>query len=201
MATVSLNRIAKLRFREPVRNLPNYYTSDGIERKFTYQFAKAYVSQFQKLHRTSDKNQIAVAREIPANGYGIADLVTVSWKSRKSIKTVSAQEFIAKRRPTTRAFEVKIYDWRKALMQANRYRFFSHTPIVVMPTSNVKQALNFLQTFRLLAVGLWSFDIETTQIIRHFTPRPSRPIDFTQHLKVLSSVAKANRGTKALPIS
>lgn len=197
--TVS-NRIAKLRFSEPVRNLPSYKSNGGAEHKFAYRFAQAYVEQFGTLHRNTGKNRIVVAREIPANGYGIADLVAVTWKSKRAIRPISSVNFISKYRPTVRAFEIKISDWRKALMQANRYRFFAHAPIVVLPSSNVGPALKYLETFRGLGVGLWSFDVEANRISKHFTPRPLRPLDLDRHAKVLSSVARANKTNKALQV-
>jgi hypothetical protein len=200
MPTAVQNRIAKLRFREPIRNLPSYKSNGGVESKFAYRFAQAYVDQFRKLHRNTGKNRIAVAREIPANGYGIADLVAVKWKSRNMAKPMSAESFIIKYQPTVRAFEIKMSDWRKALMQANRYRFFAHAPIVVLPSAKVGPALKYLETFRGLGVGLWSFDIETNRITKHFTPRPHRPVDLDRHAKVLSSVAMANKTTKALQV-
>src|SRR5262245_22792569 len=116
-ATTS-DRIAKLRFAEPRRNLPSYGTGRGEEQLFTYRFAQAYVAQFRALHRTSTKNRIVIAREIPANGYGIADLVAVIWKSAGNGRTQSAADFVAKRRPIVRAFEIKMRDWCKALRQA-----------------------------------------------------------------------------------
>jgi hypothetical protein len=198
MKATTSHRIAKLRFSEPRRNLPSYGTGRGEEHLFTYRFAQAYVAQFRALHRPTTRNRVVVAREIPANGYGIADLVAVSWKSAGNGKAQSVAAFVAKGRPIVRAFEIKMRDWRKALRQANRYRFFAHTPIVVLPAASVTQALEHIETFRLLGVGLWSFDMKTNRIIPHFTPRPHHPLDSRQHIQALLSTAKA---TKALPVS
>lgn len=198
MKTTPSDRIAKLRFYEPCRNLPNHKTGKREERVFTYRFAQAYRAQFRALHRNTTKTRMVVAREIPANGYGIADLVSVSWKSAGNGQAKSTADFAVKGRPTVRAFEIKMRDWRKALRQANRYRFFAHAAIVVMPVAKVSQALEHIETFRLLGVGLWSFDIKTNTINPLFTPRPRHPLDNRQHIQALLSTAKA---TKALPVS
>jgi len=198
MGTTSSDRVAKLRFAEPCRNLPHHNGRKGEERLFTYRFAQAYRAQFRALHHNTSKNRIVVAREIPANGYGIADLVAICWKSARNGKVESAAGFMANRKPIIRAFEIKMRDWRKALRQANRYRFFAHAPVVVLPATNVTQALEHIETFRLLGVGLWSFDMKTNRIVPHFTPRPRLPLDNRQHIQALLSAAKA---TKSLPVS
>lgn len=198
MNSTTSERIPKLRFSEPRRNLPSYGNGRGEENLFAYRFAQAYLAQFRALHRTSTKNRLVIAREIPANGYGIADLVGVSWKSAGNGKSLSAPDFISKRKPIVRAFEIKMRDWRKALRQGNRYRFFAHASIVVLPAASVTQALEHIETFRLLGVGLWSFDMKTNKIIRHFSPRPHHPLDNRQHVQALLSTARA---TKALPVS
>src|SRR5690606_19277743 len=138
-----------------------------------------------------------MAREIPANGYGIADLVVVTWTADQAAVRVPTEEFIRKARPCLRAFEVKVRDWRQGLLQANRYRQFVEVPILVVSANHVFPAIRFISTFRLLKVGLWSFDPKTRVIVRHYTPRPSRASDQLQRRKVIERLAKA---TKALPV-
>ena len=56
---------------------------------------------------------MALAREVPANGYGIADLVSVTWKAgpmRRSTRFVLAEDFLNDEEHTLRAFELKIAD-------------------------------------------------------------------------------------------
>lgn len=192
--------ILKAGAHEPQRNLPHFQPRNGAEQRFVLQFAKAYRAKFHSLHRPSPNNSIAVAREIPANGYGIADVVAVTWTDRKSRENrtpLALAEFVALVNPTTRAFEVKLVDWRKALRQASRYRFFAHVPIAVLPAKNSGPALRNLATFRVIGVGLWSYDPDTDRITLHFTPRRCSPHDTRQHHRALRLVAKA---TKALPV-
>jgi hypothetical protein len=201
MASATTIRIQKLRFYEPHRNLPASKAGKGREARFVRQFAHAYATQFRQLHPRSADNVVAVAREIPANGYGIADCVAVSWKPsnlRSAEARVEPNRFLSRARPTLRAFELKLNDWRRALLQANRYRFFAHVPIVVLPAEKCALALAHLPTFRLLGVGLWSFAAATGRILAHFTPHRSRPRDLRQALRALGLVARAS---KALPVS
>lgn len=200
MTTTAKAPIAKLRFREPVRNLPSHRQNGGTERLFCLKFARAYRDQFRALHGNTNKDQFAIAREIPANGYGIADIVALNWKSSKDQESVSVHVFFRRRRPVVRAFEVKVRDWRKGLLQANRYRFFAHVPILVIHSAFADQAAAYLQTFRLLKVGLWSFEPLTNTVTRIYTPRQKRPSDLSQHIKVIEKVGKANRPSKALPV-
>jgi hypothetical protein len=201
MTTTADARIKKAGFYEPQRNLPQFEPRRGAERRLVLQFAKAYRTKFFSLHRPSANDSIAIAREIPANGYGIADVVAVTWRSRQPGESVKAQapaEFMARVKPTVRAFEVKLEDWRKALRQASRYRFFAHVPIAVLPADKSGPGLRNLAIFRALGVGLWTYDADTDRIVLHYTPRRSSPHDTRQHFRALRVVAKA---TKALPVA
>jgi hypothetical protein len=201
MASATTIRVHKLRFYEPHRNLPNRKAGNGREARFARQFAGAYAAQFRQIHPRSPDNAIAIAREIPANGYGIADCVAVSWrlsKFRSAGGFIAPDHFFLRVKPTLRAFEVKLRDWRQALRQANRYRFFAHVPIVVLPAERCGPALVYLDTFRLLNVGLWSFAPAANRIVAHFTPRCARPRDIQQALRAIGLVARAS---KALPVS
>jgi hypothetical protein len=192
--------IPKLRFHEPVRNLPNHAAGRCAEERMVSRFGRAYRAVFPDLHHRTTKTSTAMARQIPVNGYGIADFVAVSWQPspwRPMVGPLAAQDFVCEANPVIRAFELKLRDWRKALAQANRYRFYAHVAIVVLPPRFCAAALKFLDTFQLLEVGLWSFDSRAGRIIAYSTPRPSQPVDTRNCLKALRLVAKA---TKALPV-
>jgi hypothetical protein len=194
-------RIQKLRFYEPHRNLPRHKAGNGCEDRFARLFARAYMTQFASLHPRATDDAVAVAREIPANGYGIADCVAVSWK-RSNMQPAAGQiiepsTFLSCARPTLRAFEVKLHDWRRALLQANRYRFFAHIPIVVLPADKCAVALKHIATFRLLGIGLWSFHPPESRIVAHYSPRRSRPLDRRQASRALGLVARASKALRA----
>jgi hypothetical protein len=186
-------RINKLRFSEPRRNLPNY-KAQTHETRLTCAFGRAYARLMEGKYPT---RRCAMAREVPANGYGIADLVVVTWDSSRVSIPISNDEFIRHSRARVTAFEVKLKNWRQGLLQANRYRNFAEVPVLVLAAENVTPALRFLETFRLLKVGLWSFDSRTDQIIQHHTPRPQRALDQVQRRKVVAKVADVTKALRA----
>ncbi len=144
---------------------------------------------------------MAFAREIPANGYGIADIVSLTWKgspARRQAAYHSAEDLASGVAHILRAFELKISDWRKALQQASRYRFFAHVPIAVLHIDYSRGALENLESFRVLGVGLWTFDPQKNVIASHFTPPPAHPRDTRHHFRTLRLIAKV---TKALPVA
>ena len=64
--------------------------------------------------------------------------------------------------------------WRKGMMQAHRYKFFSHASILVLPKQKLSPAVSHLDVFRKLRVGLWGFDDNTGSITSIYTPRPKQ---------------------------
>ena len=185
---------------EPQRNLPHFNPRRALENRFGLKFARAYQADFGSLQGHAQGRSMALAREVAANGYGIADLVSVTWKARPTPQKVQrqrAEEFIGNEEHTLTAFEFKIADWRRALQQASRYRFFAHVQIAVLHSRQSRMALENLKLFRLLGVGLWTFDPGTRVITAHFTPPSEDPRDARHHLRTLRLLARV---TKALPL-
>lgn len=106
------------------------------------------------------------------NGYGIADLVCV-------MRTPQVKHGLF-------AFEIKMNDWRKALSQAYRYRYFANRAIVILPFSDAERARPYLSTFKTLGVGLWAFDKNSGHIKRIYTPRYRKPLNPTAKEKALN---------------
>jgi hypothetical protein len=185
---------------EPQHNLPRFNARRGAENRFALQFARVYRAAFSLLPDHKKQKNMAFAREIPANGYGIADLVSVTWnpKTRSGRTFWPVEEFISGTAHTVRAFELKMSDWRKALQQASRYRFFAHVPIAVLPAAKSRMALENLEIFQTLRVGLWTFDPKTAVIHAHFTPAAEEPRDTKHHIRTVRLLAKV---TKALPVA
>lgn len=191
--------IPKFDFFEPIRNL-HKKTPVIKETQFAVQFARAYVTQLKKIHSKSKKHSIAYAREIPINGFGIADLVMVSWNSGKLNsfqKLKSIESFIDCAKPTTRAFEIKLRNWRKCMAQANRYRYFSNTAIAVLPIDKCQAPLKHIETFKKIHVGLWGFSIKSNKITAYFTPKPAKSLNLQHYSKAIKTV---NSASKSLPI-
>ncbi len=191
--------IPKYQFSEPRFNLPRQTTKGSSpESRFTLAFGKAYQRQFREIHARSNKDTLAIVREIPVNGYGITDMLAVSWQGIAGETFPSSDAFAVVARPTCRAFEMKLSHWQKALSQAFRYRNFAHQAIVVVPPSVAGNARPMLDTFKKLRVGLWSFDMDTMRIVPIYTPRPHIPLSNRYWLQSIEKAAKTPNTT--LPI-
>jgi hypothetical protein len=194
-----LATIPKYSFYEPKNNLPTMSLNKfSPEEKFTRAFVRAYAAQAVSLHRRSAKTSLAFAMEIPVNGYGITDLLAIAWDGIPDETFPSALAFAKIVKPTCRAFEMKLANWQKALSQASRYRNFAHQPIVVLPPKACDNAMRALDTFKLVRVGLWSFDPKTRQIRAIFTPRVHKPRSERYWLQSIEKAASAPNST--LPI-
>ena len=136
-----------------------------------------------------------MAREVPVNGFGIADLVTVSWEM--TFDSWPQTGMSGALRPTVRAFEFKLSNWRKGMMQAHRYRFFADVAVLVLPTPNLAVAEPWISTFQKLNVGLWGFNEMTGAISPIITPRPRMPAGRGHREKAINRVL--NTARQALP--
>lgn len=192
------NHVPKVKFHEPERNLPGRrrYTTTA-ETRFTIEFAKAYIEQHKSIHNRSIKNEIICVRQIAINGFGIADLMSISWTPSKIHKTsITIDDFIKNFRPTVRAFEVKLNNWRKGMTQTHRYRYFADVAILVLPNELISKSLEYLETLRKIRVGLWAFNKDTKRIVPYYTPRPTSALEYKHKKRALQIIAKAS---KALP--
>lgn len=198
MGAISDIQIPKTRFFHPQRNLPGRGSGHTAEGRFTNAFIRAYIAQMKRIHSGSKKSVVAFAREVPVNGYGIADIVCINWDPAKNdgMTFPSAKEFIQNATPTIRSFEVKLSDWRTGMLQAHRYRFYSNAGILVLPTKQLIKAQRFLHTFKAIGVGLWGFDDESNVITTIYTPRPSKARDPRY---VAEALQKVQTASKALP--
>ena len=112
-----------------------------------------------------------MAKELDLNGYGIADLIF--WEY--SIKNSPNESRLT--RTTLTAFEVKIKDWRKALIQAYRYKYYSNRSIVILPIEYSAKAVISKKLFCDFDIGLWVFDKKNKQTNKIFTPKTHKPIN------------------------
>lgn len=56
------------------------------------------------------------------------------------------------------SFELKLYNWRRAVVQAFRYKSFSNAAYVVLPNDSINNALTNIELFENYQIGLASFD-------------------------------------------
>jgi hypothetical protein len=155
----------------PQQNLSASVTKQNPEAKFAEQFALAYRDRFTKIHSGTSKSQTLFVREVPVPGNGIPDLLALSWSHDRGVQVSTCLD-LEKLDPIVRAFEFKLSDWRKGLMQAHRYKYFSHTSILVLPNHKMKSVEPQINLFHKLRVGLWGFSPETGTIACSYTPRP-----------------------------
>jgi hypothetical protein len=129
------------------------------------------------------------------HGYGIADLVWVSWADPSARDEGVAVSVEAKKLRVV-AFELKLKDWRKALQQAFRYSYFADQAIVVLPEDVAIRASLYKATFQELGVGLWSFDKKTSEIIHHVQPNRTHARSATARDKALGSLLSLSELSK-----
>jgi hypothetical protein len=164
---ISIPTLSYSRGKSPRRNLPCKSARKRGESNFLRAFERAYLCSLCAG---------GVARaDFDLSGYGIADLVWVSWQSPVNPDDMTAIGMTERRKIRVIAFELKLVDWRKALQQAFRYSYFANLAVVVLPPSIAERAKQRLLDFRHLQIGLWSFDSTTGRINRLFTPRHRRP--------------------------
>lgn len=156
-------------YHHPVHNFNH---ADFWGKNSEHEFGNHFVRWFGSL---ADKNIVAI-RELPVPGSGIADLVVV--KEHDCVK-------INQPKTTVQAFEFKIKDWRKGLMQAHRYKYFSNSSILVVPSHTVKSAEKSIDLFKQLGVGLWAFNVSSLTVTKRFTPRPKKVMDAKRAAYVL----------------
>ncbi|MDH4161538.1 MAG: hypothetical protein OEW15_02450 [Nitrospirota bacterium] len=140
------------------------------EADFVLAFGRTYQREEQG-KSTARCHAFDMARELHVPGLGIADIVSVC---------------ISPRKKTLQAFEMKIRDWRKALAQSYRYKYFADSVYVVLPPDEADKAKQALSDFRTFNVGLWAFDAESGIINKIYSPKKDKPISETAYTKALS---------------
>jgi hypothetical protein len=191
--------VPKLRFSEPRHNLPGRKGVASAEDRFTIAFARAYFQQATSIHRRTKRTRLALAREIPVNGYGITDLLAIAWQDVPGENFSDVEAFTEVVHPTVRAFEMKLGNWRKAMTQASRYKNFAHQAIAVIPMQMGPAAMEYIETFRRIRVGLWLFDARSGVIKPIYTPRPATPRSSRYHKESIHKAAQVAK--RSLPIA
>lgn len=176
------------RRNNPRRNLGNAGARKRTESNFLRSFERAYFARACAAGVTTGEFSLA--------GFGIADLVWISWARKSQPEEFTALSFAKKlNRRRLFAFEGKIKDWRRALQQAFRYRYFADKAIVVMPHAYSAAALKNLDAFRHACVGFWTFDTTTGVIREHYTPTRIRAFNAEARSKAIRVlISKVNFG-------
>lgn len=151
------------------------------ESNFMRAFERAYFAR----HRVKGM----AAGEFSLAGFGVADLVWIGWRPdplTEDFTALAIEKQLKKRH--LHAFEGKLKDWRRALQQAFRYRYFADKAIVVMPSENADPAIANLEAFQHLCVGLWTFDVKSGVIREHFTPTRIRAFSDEARQKAIKAL-------------
>lgn len=144
----------------PRNNLPRTVSRKRGESNYVLAFARVYRDAFPT------NTTVIAKREVAVSGFGIPDLL---WLSAEKTTT----ELFA--------FEMKLTDWRKALAQAYRYRYFANSVYVVLPPEHAQRAMQFIQLFQHTDVGLLAFDKERREINNIYTPQRPVPLNMKAH--------------------
>jgi hypothetical protein len=133
-------------------------------------------------------------------GYGIPDLITFAWSTQQNQTPALSLEALRQKlqRQQFTAFELKLRDWRKGLVQAYRYRYFCDCSIVVLPSDVAERASQRLELFASLDVGLWSFAPDTDVITKYFTPHQGTARNLEARNKAIESILIKIQLCKAL---
>lgn len=166
------------RGQNPRKNLGNAGIRKRTESNFLRAFERAYFA------RSSTAG--VAAGEFSLAGFGIADLVWIGWAREFQSEEFTALSLEKKlNRRHLFAFEGKIKDWRRALQQAFRYRYFADKAIVVMPQAGAAAALKNFDAFRHACVGFWTFDPNSGVIREHYTPTRIRAFNAEARIKAI----------------
>jgi hypothetical protein len=92
-------------------------------------------------------------------------------------------------RVVTVAFELKLMNWKRALVQAFRYCAFAHYSYVVMDRAHLKPVLRSLGHFKRANIGLISCSLAGDPVVHH-RPRFCRPYSEPLRRKLALQVAQ-----------
>jgi DNA-binding MarR family transcriptional regulator len=75
------------------------------------------------------------------------------------------------------AIEAKLKNWKRALDQAFRYKWFAKKSFVVLDSVHIRPAIAHIDQFRKLNVGLAEIS-KSGKLLLHFNPGKNDPIDY-----------------------
>jgi hypothetical protein len=155
------------------RNLPHRSGRRRGEANFLLSFLKSFM--------TGAKNGYVFGRDFAIPECGVADCIF--------FRLEDAAERAAKEH--IMAFEAKLSDWRKALSQAYRYRYYADVSIVVMPVNLARRAIENRHLFELFGVGLWTFNPSSGSIRPRIAVKNPKPLSPSKREKALVRIRSA----------
>ena len=191
--SVTSNHLVRFRSTSPRKNLPPSISRKRAEANFLCSFERVFVAGHCQTKQIT-------WRDFALQGYGIPDLITFAWSTQQNQATVLSLEALRQKlqRQQFTAFELKLRDWRKGIVQAYRYRYFCDCSIVVLPGDVAERASKRLELFASLDVGLWSFDPDSDVITKYFTPHQGTARNLEARNKAIESILNKIQLCKAL---
>jgi len=90
------------------------------------------------------------------------------------------------------AIELKIKNWKRALIQAFKYKSFAHKSIVVIDDNFKERALKNIEDFKRSKIGLASFN-SGNEFVIHYMPEQDIPFSSNYNDVIHSQLRKNNQ--------
>ena len=140
------------------RNLPSHTGRRRGEANFLGAFLKSFMAQ--------SRNLCWCGRHFAVPDCGVADCIIV--EPGAIDEELSTARLLA--------FEAKLADWRQALKQAYRYRYYADAAIVILPAQGSRMAIAHRDLFRQMGVGLWTFNQDSGAILPRVAVKRGAPL-------------------------
>jgi hypothetical protein len=161
------------------RNLPDHVGRKRGEANFLGAFVRTVVDE----HPTP----CLYGRQFAIPSCGVADLVLCTVDGDPSwVRSTTDPVSIV-------AFETKLSDWRRALQQAYRYRYYADQAFVVLPLGRETRAVEDRALFRQLGIGLCIYDPRCEAITILCEPNPGRPLNPRRRQQALDLICRRAR--------
>jgi len=155
------------------RNLPPHTGRCRKEANFVGTFLKSLMGE-------GSKDGYWCGRHFAIPDCGVADCVLFRFEGTGSGQM--ATHLIA--------FEAKLLDWRKALVQAFRYRYYADESIVVLPVKAARQAVKSRHLFRQFGVGLWTLNLESGAVCPRIAAKAQVPLNARKREQALLRIER-----------
>ena len=157
------------------RNLPPRSGRKRGEANFLGAFIRAYMTRVQP--------PCVYGRQFAVPGCGVADFVVSGSPSCDAETNGGSPRSLL-------AVETKLTDWKKALQQAYRYRYYANAAVVVLPHDRGSKALAATDVFQRLGVGLWTFDASSGVIQEHVAASAVDPLNPAKRDQALALIER-----------
>jgi hypothetical protein len=154
------------------RNFPPHVGRRRGEANFVGAFLKSFMSKAPTGY--------CCGRQFSVPDCGVADCIVFRLEDMEAELTMVRLQ----------AFEAKLSDWRKALKQAYRYRYYADVSIVILPTQAAKPAIENRALFQQMGVGLWTFNPKSGAICPRIAVRSPAPLSARKREQALLRIER-----------